>query len=422
MLVGPESSLQRRHEQHHALFEGKNVYEGADPYNFIRVTDYLKNPRPIVEKEEPIVSDNDLTARYNSLLSKAITSFNSASAKELVNHLSSMRSQGVDQNVMSQLLDNLLENGPDGPLPFWSRWRFLSRFSKRARLFTLRRALNLITPPPSAEEDNDSPDEQQRRRRRALISLLRTLAGPMDDDDDDEASSVASYYSVPAIVLIANRARKEHNTKSSSDMRSRLPADLETPNYNVIMERDGYEIRRYDPFSVCCVSMTEPRPAEASKTDAKTDGGTWSNPKMGGAKAFGALAGYLFGKNQENTAMKMTTPVISRGEEGDRTMSFVMPSEFWKDDGLSTAPKPLEGSGVVLERVQGEERAVIMFGGYASKAVVDVKTKQLLEKLQEDSDWMPHGDEPAFVSQYNDPFTPPWKRLNEVSVAVTSRT
>jgi hypothetical protein len=396
--------------------DAKSVNESTNPRKLIRRTDYLsKNPRPTTEAPKeaenipPTLSlTEDELKRYNQLLEEALTSFDSSSAKKISQDIASMRNSGTEQKVMNQLLGRLLSDGPDARLPFWSRFRFLSRYSRRARLSSLRRTLTLTTPPPSVEDEvEDTPEDQQRRRRRALLSLLRILA-----DSTDEASS----DSVPAITSLEKRAKKDRNSKPSGDMRSRLPVDLETPQYDVVIERSGYEIRRYDAFSICSVSMSEGRPVDAYKTDAVV-----SDPKLGGARAFGALAGYLFGKNQESQPMSMTTPVINRGEMEDKTMSFVLPSEFWKDGGLSLAPQPLEGSGVTLELVESDERAIIMFGGYASKSEVDAKKRQLFEKLKHDKEWEAVEDDLAVLAQYNDPFTPPWKRLNEVSVAVRSR-
>ena len=389
----------------------KSVYESADPSKLIVLTDYLRNPRPVVAVDSSAPPQSDVTD-YRALLQEAVTSSSKAeSAQRLVETLTSMRSADTDQQVIAEFLDALLADGPDQKLPFWSRWRFLSRFSRRARWATLRRTLDMTTPPPNVEDDaEDTPEDQQRRRRRALVSLLRTLANPNDDEPGTSSSS-----SVPVIVSIEQKAKRDRNAKPTADMRNRLPADLETPQYEIIAERADYEIRRYDPFAICSVSMNKARPADSYKTDA-----TISNPKMGGAKAFGALAGYLFGKNQESTAMKMTTPVINRGEAEARTMSFVLPSEFWKDDGLTAAPKPFEESGVMLERIEGQERAVVMFGGYASKKDADAKKQLLLDRLESDENWMAIGDS-VDLAQYNDPFTAPWKRLNEVSVAVQPR-
>jgi hypothetical protein len=342
--------------------------------------------------------------RRLSLLGDAIRSFNSSAATDLLSEINEMRSSGVDQVVMDSFLNNLLSEGPDRKLPVWARLRPLARFSKRARLASLRCALDLSTPPPneSDNEDNDDLLSQQRRRRRALVSLLRYLA----EADEDGLKG-------PAIVQLERKAKRA----TTGDLRLRLPEGLETPEYEVVVKRSsGYEVRRYDPFSVCSVSMDKTRPVDAYKTDA-----TISNPTKGGARSFGALAGYLFGKNQQETAMSMTTPVLSSGQGSDRKMSFVLPSEFWKDGSLVLAPKPMEGSGVDLEVNMGGERAVVMFGGYASKSEVELRQKKLLDSLAKDKEWEADKTETFQLAQYNDPFTPPWKRLNEVSLRVQAR-
>jgi hypothetical protein len=243
-------------------------------------------------------------SRRLSLLGDAIRSFNSSAATDLLTEISEMRSSGAEQVVMDSFLNNLLSEGPDRKLPVWTRLRRLARFSKRARLASLRRALDLSTPPPN-ESDNESGDDlpsQQRRRRRALVSLLQYLAEEAEEEG----------MKGPAIVQLERKAKGAK--KLTGDLRLRLPEGLETPKYEVVAKRSsGYEVRRYDPFSVCSVGMEKTRPADAYKTDA-----TVSDPKMSGARSFGALAGYLFGKNQQETAMKMTTPVLSSGQGSER--------------------------------------------------------------------------------------------------------
>lgn len=53
--------------------------------------------------------------------------------------------------------------------------------------------------------------------------------------------------------------------------------------------------------------------------------------------------------------MKMTTPVLSVGEGGGREMSFVLPSEYWEEEG--NAPKPLSDSAMKVSSVGGCDRA-----------------------------------------------------------------
>ena len=342
------------------------------------------------------------------------------SASALIDAISDLR-RSDDPSLADALLGDLVSRADDGPAPAWARPRRLARFSRRSRLASLRRVLDLSTPEAEGEDDDDA-EAAARRRRRALSVLLRTLAA-----EDG-----------PSISSVEKSARRDAGDRApADDMADRLPPGLETPRYDVLASGGsagggGYEIRRYDAFAVCTVPMNRPRPTDPSKTDA-----ILGNPQLSGASSFGALAGYLFGKNDKNEAMKMTTPVLTSGEGGDRRMSFVLPSNFWDDAapnkgaenagsfGIDVAPRPLEGSGVYLERDSGGERAVLMFGGFASKGEVERKRAALLKGLEKDRDWelldgQGSGTVPT-LAQYNDPFTPPWKRRNEVSVLVTKR-
>lgn len=339
------------------------------------------------------------------LLHEAIA-FNASAATDVLSEIGQMRERGT----VEEYLNGLLLSGPDSSHPFWTRSKRLARFSRRARMASLRRTLDRTTPPISDNESgNDDKDQYMQRRRRALVALLRSIA----NDTETDASS-----KVPFIVRIERRAIQAEKD-DANDLRSRLPEGLETPQYDIIASSisggRNVEIRKYKQYSVCAVSMNKPRPMDSSKTDAKVQ-----MPEMSGASSFGALAGYLFGKNEQSTAMKMTTPVFTSPlqEEGDRQMEFVLPSNYWTSVG--SAPKPLQESGVTLQEKPPEDRAVIMFGGYASKKEVDRRKKELVAALSRDSEWKML-DQEVTVAQYNDPFTVPWKRLNEVSARVGRR-
>lgn len=356
-----------------------------------------------------------------ALLEDALLTFRSDSAKKLLETLRGLRSgYGPTTDASVEYVNRLLEEGPDREqhFPLWATALPLSRFSKRSRLASLKRTLDMTTPPPDDDAGDDDAEDELRRRRRALVSLLQALAS----NDDKDAKTSKSQR--PAIRVLEKRARQEQKSTVSSnnreDMLQRRPEGLETPSFEVVSSNDaaqkGYEIRAYDAFSVCSVEMSEARPDDAYKTDA-----TVSDPKMAGARAFGALAGYLFGKNQQESAMAMTTPVLTSGTTPEnKQMSFVLPSDYWKDGSLETAPQPLEGSGVSLSTLPATTRAVAMFGGYAAKARAEKQKRALLEALAKDPEWETLDDEVA-LAQYNDPFTPPWKRLNEVSVEVRAK-
>uniref|UniRef100_A0A7S0IQ04 SOUL heme-binding protein n=1 Tax=Calcidiscus leptoporus TaxID=127549 RepID=A0A7S0IQ04_9EUKA len=151
---------------------------------------------------------------------------------------------------------------------------------------------------------------------------------------------------------------------------------------------------------------------------------------MSGAGAFQALAGYLFGGNEQGVKLAMTTPVISTSNAAGarEKMSFVMPSGFWAEGALQTAPTPKGDAGVTLEPIDAgglgmggaEAVAVAWFGGFAGKADVAARRQALLARVEADSAWEATvaKDTPPLLLQYNDPFTPPWKRRNELALPV----
>jgi hypothetical protein len=365
----------------------------SSPENKMNMSDSVRNNEPALR-----------------LLEEAI-GFHSSSASTLLDNLQEMRESGTPRESMDDLLNRLLSSGPDAALPFWARSMRLARYSRRARMASLRRTLDMTTPPPSENGANESKEQSSQRRRRALVTLLRSLS--------DESTLVSSK--VPAIVSLEQKARQA-SREDAETLRSRLPEGLETPDYEVLAQRrsgrSNVEIRRYQPYSVCSVSMNKARPDDSSRTDAKLQ-----MPEMSGASSFGALAGYLFGKNDKSTAMKMTTPVFTApGNEADeKQMQFVLPSKYWDSGSLTTAPQPLAESGVTLQQKESENRAVLMFGGYASKKEVEKRIKDLGAAMFKDSEWEVIEEDSATVAQYNDPFTVPWRRVNEVSVKVLQK-
>lgn len=323
-------------------------------------------------------------------------------------------------NAILDIIDNVKDQQEVQTLPWWTKIRFTARVSKRSRIASLRRVLDFSTPTVEETESlGNDEDAKKRRRRRALLVLLRSLAETQVDDEDEGDAVSKGEKKNGAIYKIEKAAKKDmKNSISFKDIESRLPPGLESPKYEVIVRRPnvkgGYEIREYEAFSVCSVLMKRPRP-DGENTDQKL-----KNPQLAGASSFGALAGYLFGKNEEQKAMKMTTPVFTQGDDESKEMSFVLPSDYWSDEGITNAPTPLQQSLVTVKRNDGGFRASSMFGGFASKKDIDAKKELLLKGLDSDKEWTAI-ERDVTVAQYNDPFTPPWKRRNEVSVAVGKR-
>lgn len=330
---------------------------------------------------------------------------------ELLEKISTLR-KTASQEELAGYLDLMLVVVDQSERPRWTKLRFTSKFSKRSRFASMHRLLNISTPP--ASDDADTEEAKQSRRRRALVVALNSLI--ISNSPGDEVSTELLIKKGVHVRKIEYAARKDQKNKTTSvDMESRLPPGLETPKYNVLVKRPDCEIREYESFAICAVPMNKPRPA-ASSTDQKV-----SQPQLAGASSFGALAGYLFGKNKEQISMKMTTPVLISGEGDEKEMSFVLPSDYWNAESFSNAPSPLENSLVELKQKSGEVRAVAMFGGFASSKEVQRQKKLLLRSLQFDKDWSVVPGASATLAQYNDPFTPPWKRRNEISLPIQAK-
>jgi hypothetical protein len=128
--------------------------------------------------------------------------------------------------------------------------------------------------------------------------------------------------------------------------------------YSVIKKEKEFEIRFYPSVPIATMSSS-----------AKSF-------KALGSEGFRKLAGYIFGANQDNKSIAMTSPVSMSIEDTASTMSFVMPSGYTLDN----LPKPNDDA-VKLAMSNEEYVAVISFGGFASDEDIQSYTEALKEIL-----------------------------------------
>ncbi len=162
---------------------------------------------------------------------------------------------------------------------------------------------------------------------------------------------------------------------------------------------DGVEIRRYPQLVL----------VETTANDERT--------------AFQRLFRYISGSNARSEDIAMTAPVATRGEsismtapvrtesdEGGVTMAFYLPATY----SPATAPTPTDPAvQLVVEppRTVGVRR----FSWYATDDRVDRQRDRLLETLSRED--LETSGRPMLL-QYNDPWTPPFLRTNEVEVEI----
>ncbi len=166
----------------------------------------------------------------------------------------------------------------------------------------------------------------------------------------------------------------------------------EQPEYTVVAERGGYEIRQYQSYLV-------------AETMVRGDFDSTGNV------AFQRLAGFIFGRNTQSTKMKMTVPVTHLPTtDGTHRYRFVMERAYSED----SLPRPVDGA-VDIVRVPGGHRAATRYRGGRGEARFSRAAAQLLSALARDGVDV---EGPPEAAVYDGPFVPPPLRHNEVLVPV----
>jgi len=134
----------------------------------------------------------------------------------------------------------------------------------------------------------------------------------------------------------------------------------ERQEYRLVNKEKGYEIRYYPSATLATVHSTS------------------SSYRTLAYSGFRKLAGFIFGGNETNTKIAMTSPVHMDINDTASSMSFVLPSSYSGKE----IPRPND-PGVIVEQSDSEYIAAIRFGGYASNRGIKKyaeKLRKLLEK------------------------------------------
>lgn len=134
----------------------------------------------------------------------------------------------------------------------------------------------------------------------------------------------------------------------------------ETQAYQLIREEKEFEIRYYPSATMAMITSSS------------------KNYKELGNSGFKKLAGYIFGGNNDKKQIAMTAPVHMEIGDSVSSMSFVMPSNYNKDN----LPLP-NNSDVVIKTTPEEYVAAIQFGGFASSDNIKKHTEMLEKSLNE---------------------------------------
>ena len=126
--------------------------------------------------------------------------------------------------------------------------------------------------------------------------------------------------------------------------------------------------------------------------------------------AFSPLFRYISGDNERGEKIEMTAPVVTMNTERGQFMAFIMPEQF----DINSIPKP-SSNKVKIELVEPRKLATIRFSGYANQENYE-KNLEILNKTLEIRGISTKGE--PLLMQYNDPWTPPFLRRNEIAIQV----
>jgi len=172
---------------------------------------------------------------------------------------------------------------------------------------------------------------------------------------------------------------------------SPMAQTVKEPPYTLVKNEAPYEVRDYGVLTVAETLI-------AGDFD------------FAGSQGFRRVAGYIFGKNQnakgESEKIAMTAPVTMEMQNQQWRLHFVMPQGM----ALDNLPKPVDAS-VQLRELPAQRMAAVRFSGFTTAASIERQTQLLKDWLSRNK--LEFDDRPQ-LARYDDPFTAPWNRRNEI--------
>lgn len=164
--------------------------------------------------------------------------------------------------------------------------------------------------------------------------------------------------------------------------------NIETYPYEIKKKYGQFEIRTYEATLFTSVKLNTKGYGNSSR------------------RGFSILAGYIFGNNERNEKIAMTSPVtMSLGDSV--TMMFMVPKKLKKD----MLPKPNQ-SGIEFKEEPAKQLAAIRFSGWANDAKIEKYKQKLIAALA--AEGIKYSNQFYFFG-YNAPFEV-FNRKNEVLV------
>ncbi|MDC3366191.1 heme-binding protein [Flavobacteriaceae bacterium] len=164
--------------------------------------------------------------------------------------------------------------------------------------------------------------------------------------------------------------------------------NIETYAFTIIDSYETIEIRQYEASLFTSVQMSS------------------NNYRKTSSKGFSVLAGYIFGGNDKEKKIAMTSPVAMSLKDST-TMLFLVPKKYTRDN----LPVPND-SRIEFKVIPEKKVAAISFGGWANDSKIASFKKKLIDVLN--SKGIKYTDNFYFLG-YNAPMEV-FNRKNEIIV------
>ena len=166
---------------------------------------------------------------------------------------------------------------------------------------------------------------------------------------------------------------------------------IEEPNYLSMLTEEGFEIRKYEGYFI-------------AETYLK---GSFDFASRSG---FRKVAAYIFGENKNTDGVsekiEMTAPVTVKPKKDGWFLHFVLPADMTKEN----LPIP-DDRDVIIKQVQPHIAGTVTFSGFTTEKKIEEYTDKLMNWLTSKKFKIVG---PKQIARYNDPFTLPWRRRNEI--------
>jgi hypothetical protein len=164
--------------------------------------------------------------------------------------------------------------------------------------------------------------------------------------------------------------------------------NIESYPFSVVKKYQQFEIRNYEASLFTSVKLASNKYENTS------------------SQGFSILGGYIFGGNETNEKIAMTSPVVMSLEDS-MDMMFMVPRNLKKEN----LPKPNQ-SQIEFKEVPAKTVAAISFGGWANSEKIEKYKQKLIAAL--DDEGITYSNK-FYVLGYNAPYEV-LNRKNEVIV------